>query len=167
VPTPSATASEQQQQPGLNRIKSSKLFESLTSVATTMFKPKTKEASNSNGQIHQQSMFLPDHGAQKNVRLINPCDHDFNMVDDDCLSPHQTNDNNNFNEDHFSNNYQNYNNNNNIINQMMDVNSPPSNSNGMPVNGSSAFHNFGNKNASSNNIFTGKAIYLLYFLTVP
>ncbi len=160
----STTATEQpQQQPGLNRIKSSKLFESLTSVANTMFKPKIpKEMSNHNGHNNHQPMFLPDHGAHKNVRLINPCDHDFNMVDDDYLSLHQTNDNN------FSNNYQNYNkniSNSNVINQMMDVNSPPSNSkiapNGMPLNGSvSAFHTYNNNstNANPNNIYNGKKI---------
>ena len=124
--------SQQQQQqpepaPTLNRTKSSKLLESLSSVATTIFKPKTqKHQEASNYSNHGHSQLFNETGAPKNVRLINQADHPINQ---------------------YANN--NVNNNNNS----MDICSVPSPSlsNGLSSQ-HSAFHNYNNMNAD----YTGK-----------
>jgi len=122
---PVASAAEA---PILNRTKSSKLFDSLSSVATTIFKPKIQKEANSN-------QLFNDTGLQKNVRLINSSDHDQDLMQKQgTKSKNQA-----FVHNHYNNN-------------QMDVTTDSSPiTGGLHLNGSSAFHNY--NNAKSNGLF--------------
>lgn len=84
-PVPQQQPQQQQPepQPVLNRTKSSKLLDSLSSVATTIFKPKIQKLQEvcnpsnhyNNSNNHAHSQLFNETGAQKNVRLLNQADH--------------------------------------------------------------------------------------------
>lgn len=134
-PVPQQQPQQQQPepQPVLNRTKSSKLLDSLSSVATTIFKPKIQKLqevcnpsnhNNNNNNNHAHSQLFNETGAQKNVRLLNQADHG--------------NTNSQFTGS----------------NNSMDISSVPSPSlaNG-PNSHHSAFHNYNNQ---TNSNYTGK-----------
>lgn len=129
---------EPQQQPNLNRTKSSKLLDTISSAANTLFKPKIHKEQSSN-QLFNET------GLSKNVRLINSHDHGYSDEGSGLNLNQQYNNN-------IDNNY----------NNSMDITSPPSSSNGINMHNNSAFQNYSKMN---NNNFNGNLKRLFFYLS--
>ena len=121
-----AQSSQVEQQPNLNRTKSSKLLDTISSAANTLFKPKVHKEQSSD-QLFNET------GLSKNVRLINSHDHGYDDQDSGLIL--------------HNNKYNQYNN-------SMDITSPPSSSNGINMNSNSAFQNYSKMN-NMNNHYSG------------